>query len=111
MLDLLLHLGYEYAFVSNADNLGAELDLRILGYLAAKDIPFLMEVADQRPPTARAATWRSARTASSSSANRRSARRMKKRNSRTSGASAISTPTTVGSTCGRWRGGWRSTAA
>jgi UTP--glucose-1-phosphate uridylyltransferase len=49
MLDLLLHLGYEYAFVSNADNLGAELDLRILGYLAAKDIPFLMEVADRTP--------------------------------------------------------------
>jgi UTP--glucose-1-phosphate uridylyltransferase len=49
MLDLLLHLGYEYAFVSNADNLGAELDLPILGYLAANDVPFLMEVADRTP--------------------------------------------------------------
>lgn len=47
MLDLLLHQGYEYAFVSNADNLGAELDLSILGYLALNHIPFLMEVADR----------------------------------------------------------------
>jgi UTP--glucose-1-phosphate uridylyltransferase len=47
MLELLLSEGYEYAFVSNADNLGAELDLHILGYLAANHVPFLMEVADR----------------------------------------------------------------
>jgi UTP--glucose-1-phosphate uridylyltransferase len=47
MLELLLSEGYEYAFVSNADNLGAELDLQILGYLAANQVPFLMEVADR----------------------------------------------------------------
>ena len=45
VLDKLLDAGYEYAFVSNSDNLGAMLDLRILGYMAELDIPFLMEVA------------------------------------------------------------------
>ena len=47
MLDRLLDGGFEYAFVSNADNLGAVLDLGILGYLADKRLPFLMEVADR----------------------------------------------------------------
>ena len=45
MLDAMLDKGYEYLFVSNSDNLGALLDARILGYLAAEQIPFLMEVA------------------------------------------------------------------
>ena len=49
MLELLLSEGYEYAFVSNSDNLGAELDLQILGYFAANQVPFLMEVADRTP--------------------------------------------------------------
>lgn len=49
MLDQLLAYGYEYAFVSNADNLGAVLDLSILGHLIDRDIPFLMEVADRTP--------------------------------------------------------------
>jgi UTP--glucose-1-phosphate uridylyltransferase len=49
MLGLLLSEGYEYAFVSNSDNLGAELDLQILGYFAANRVPFLMEVADRTP--------------------------------------------------------------
>ena len=47
MLDRLLRAGYEYAFVSNADNLGAVLDPAILGYMADKGLPFLMEVADR----------------------------------------------------------------
>lgn len=47
MLDKLLASGYEYAFISNADNLGAVLNLHILGYLAHKRLPFLMEVADR----------------------------------------------------------------
>jgi UTP--glucose-1-phosphate uridylyltransferase len=47
MLELLLSQGYEYAFVSNSDNLGAELDLSILGYFARNEVPFLMEVADR----------------------------------------------------------------
>ncbi len=47
ILDRLLRAGYEYAFVSNADNLGAVLDPAILGYMADKGLPFLMEVADR----------------------------------------------------------------
>lgn len=47
MLKQLLAHGYEYAFVSNADNLGAVLDPAILGYFAARQLPFLMEVADR----------------------------------------------------------------
>lgn len=47
MMAQLLAQGYEYAFVSNADNLGATLDLRILGYLAETQLPFLMEVAQR----------------------------------------------------------------
>jgi UTP--glucose-1-phosphate uridylyltransferase len=47
MLEELLSRGYEYAFVSNADNLGAVLDERILGWFAAEGLPFVMEVADR----------------------------------------------------------------
>lgn len=39
--------GYKYLFISNADNLGAVLDLNILGYFASRKIPFMMEVADR----------------------------------------------------------------
>jgi UTP--glucose-1-phosphate uridylyltransferase len=45
VLDTLLSNGYEYLFISNSDNLGATLDLGILGYVAERKIPFLMEVA------------------------------------------------------------------
>lgn len=44
LLDRLLSSGLRYAFVSNADNLGATLDLALLGYLAQKKLPFMMEV-------------------------------------------------------------------
>ncbi len=44
-LDRLLHRGVRYAFISNADNLGAVLDARILGWVAENRIPFAMEVA------------------------------------------------------------------
>jgi UTP--glucose-1-phosphate uridylyltransferase len=43
-LEALLAAGYRYAFVSNADNLGAVLDPGILGWVATEQIPFLMEV-------------------------------------------------------------------
>src|SRR5215218_1109467 len=43
-LEQMLEAGYEYAFISNSDNLGAVLDPRILAWLAAEEIPFLMEV-------------------------------------------------------------------
>jgi UTP--glucose-1-phosphate uridylyltransferase len=47
MLDELLDGGFRYAFVSNADNLGATLDERILAFFAREGLPFLMEVADR----------------------------------------------------------------
>ena len=46
-LSALLSQGIEYAFVSNADNLGAVIDLSILGYMVKNNIPFLMEVSDR----------------------------------------------------------------
>ena len=44
MLAALLDRGYEYAFVSNADNLGAVLDPSLLGWFAAERASFAMEV-------------------------------------------------------------------
>ncbi|HEX9438421.1 MAG TPA: UTP--glucose-1-phosphate uridylyltransferase, partial [Roseiflexaceae bacterium] len=43
----LLARGYEYLFLSNVDNLGATVDPGILGYIASRDVPFLMEVTDR----------------------------------------------------------------
>ena len=44
VLDTLLDAGYRYAFISNADNLGAAIDDAILGYLVEAGLDFLMEV-------------------------------------------------------------------
>jgi UTP--glucose-1-phosphate uridylyltransferase len=44
MLEELLERGFEYAFMANSDNLGAVLDPRILTWMRAERIPFLMEV-------------------------------------------------------------------
>jgi UTP--glucose-1-phosphate uridylyltransferase len=44
MLAGLRERGIRYAMISNADNLGAQLDPRIVGHMAAHEIPFLMEV-------------------------------------------------------------------
>ena len=44
LLDRLLAAGFRYAFVSNADNLGALLHPGILAHVARRDVPFLMEV-------------------------------------------------------------------
>lgn len=49
MLKTLLNAGYEYAFVSNSDNLGATLDPKILGYFVHHQLPFLLEVAQRTP--------------------------------------------------------------
>jgi UDP-N-acetylglucosamine pyrophosphorylase len=46
-LDRLLGEGAKYAFVSNSDNLGASLDLKLLSYFASSGKPFLMEVAER----------------------------------------------------------------
>jgi len=44
-LEKLLAKGIKYMFVSNSDNLGATMDLRLLTYFADSGAPFLMEVA------------------------------------------------------------------
>ncbi len=43
-LDKLLDRGYQYAFISNSDNLGAVSNSRILSYMDENNIPFMMEV-------------------------------------------------------------------
>jgi len=47
LLDELLDRGLRYAFVSNADNLGARLDPRILTLMHREQPAFLMEVTDR----------------------------------------------------------------
>lgn len=47
LLDDLVDGGYRYAFVSNSDNLGAVIDPGLLGYVADRELPFLMECADR----------------------------------------------------------------
>jgi UTP--glucose-1-phosphate uridylyltransferase len=44
MLRALLERGFEYAMISNADNLGSTVDPRIAAHVAASGVPFLMEV-------------------------------------------------------------------
>lgn len=43
----LLDQGFRYAFVSNSDNLGAALDIRIPAFMERARLPFLMEVTDR----------------------------------------------------------------
>ena len=47
MLERLLENGIKYVFVSNSDNLGARLDVSLLGYFKENELPFMMEVADR----------------------------------------------------------------
>jgi UTP--glucose-1-phosphate uridylyltransferase len=44
VLSALLDHGFRYAFVANADNLGATPDAAVLGWMAQGRIPFVMEV-------------------------------------------------------------------
>lgn len=46
-LDKLLKAGVKYAFISNADNLGAVLDPRLLTWFASTNAPFAMEVTQR----------------------------------------------------------------
>jgi UTP--glucose-1-phosphate uridylyltransferase len=46
MLAAMLARGYRYAFVANADNLGAVMEPRILKWMARAAIPFVMEVVE-----------------------------------------------------------------
>jgi UTP--glucose-1-phosphate uridylyltransferase len=47
MLDQLLKNGYEYAFLSNIDNLGAVIDPAILGYFIENNFNLMMETAER----------------------------------------------------------------
>lgn len=47
LLEKMLEAGYEYAFVSNADNLGAVVEPVLLGYFIDNGFDFMMEVADR----------------------------------------------------------------
>lgn len=49
LLDRLLERGIRFLFVSNADNLGATVDFRLLRYFADSGLSFLMEVAERTP--------------------------------------------------------------
>jgi UTP--glucose-1-phosphate uridylyltransferase len=46
MLERLLDRGFRHAMISNSDNLGATLDPRIAAFVAAEEVPFLMEVVE-----------------------------------------------------------------
>ncbi len=47
LLDRLLSKGVKYLFVSNSDNLGATVDLKLLNWFAESGFSFLMEVAQR----------------------------------------------------------------
>ena len=49
LLDEMLSRGIRFLFVSNADNLGATVDVRLLDYFAESGHSFLMEVARRTP--------------------------------------------------------------
>lgn len=49
ILRQLLQRGFKYLFVSNIDNLGAEISAEILGYFVSENLDFLMEVTDRTP--------------------------------------------------------------
>jgi UTP--glucose-1-phosphate uridylyltransferase len=49
LLSRLLEAGYEYAFISNSDNLGAVLDPALLDAMVRGGHDFMMEVADRTP--------------------------------------------------------------
>jgi len=44
-LDMLIAKGFKYMFVSNSDNLGATMDLKLLTWFVKSGAPFAMEVA------------------------------------------------------------------
>src|SRR5437763_1606715 len=47
LLDGLLRRGVKFLFISNSDNLGATIDLKLLRYFAQSGLSFLMEVAER----------------------------------------------------------------
>ena len=56
ILKSLIKKGKDILFISNADNLGAVADSKILNYMIDKDIPFLMEVTSKTPADVKGGT-------------------------------------------------------
>jgi UTP--glucose-1-phosphate uridylyltransferase len=48
-LDALLDAGLRYAFISNSDNLGALVDVRVAAWVAAEQVPFALEAVRGTP--------------------------------------------------------------
>lgn len=46
-MDALLKQGFKYVFISNSDNLGATLDMKILTWFAKSGAPMMMEVCER----------------------------------------------------------------
>lgn len=53
VLKRLLNEGFRFALISNSDNLGASLDMSLLGFFAKEKRPFMMEVAQRLPSDAK----------------------------------------------------------
>ncbi|MEA2298377.1 MAG: UTP--glucose-phosphate uridylyltransferase [Solirubrobacteraceae bacterium] len=49
LLEQMLDRGYEYAFISNTDNLGAVADPRVLAWMEAEQLDFVSEQCDRTP--------------------------------------------------------------
>ena len=49
VLDTLLDAGVRWCFVSNGDNLGSQVDVRMAAWVAAGEVPFAMEVVRGTP--------------------------------------------------------------
>ncbi len=47
ILDQLIDQGKKYMFIANADNVGASVDLKILGLMKKTNAPFILEVTDK----------------------------------------------------------------
>jgi len=56
LLDNLLGTGKEIVFLSNADNLGAVVDVKILNHMLENDVPFLMEMTEKTPADVKGGT-------------------------------------------------------
>jgi hypothetical protein len=111
-LDKLLSKGLKYMFVSNSDNLGATMDLKLLSYFKSTGAPFMMEVADRTDADRKAATSPPRRpTVASLCASLRSALQRTRRLSRTLRSTPTSTPTTCGWTWNSSRPSSRRPAA
>jgi hypothetical protein len=97
MLATLLDAGIDWAFVSNSDNLGAEVDARIPAWANAHGIPFVMEVVRGTAADRKGGHIAGAEPTGASSCARRPRHRQATARSPTSTAGASTTPTTSGS--------------